>query len=258
MSNKEASSRSPNRINAVENVFDIIEHVQELGGCGVVELATEMDIPKSTAHVYLKTLEDEGYVTKRDDTYRLSLRFLEVGGEVRHQSKLYQVGRSVVDDLAEETGEVGTLGTEENGYRVMLYRTQPSGAVFNNAPTGEYTNMHWTSVGKALLSLKTDERIRSIVDRHGLPRATDHTITDVESLLDTVDAIRSRGYAIEDEERVAGVKAVAVPIETVDSPDTAVSLSGPKHEFDAEQIENELLPPLRNSANVIELTAKHY
>ncbi|NHN49430.1 IclR family transcriptional regulator [Halostella sp. JP-L12] len=253
------ASNEPNRIQAVENAFDIVEEVGELDGCGVRELADHMDLPKSTAHVYLKSLEDAGYVINRNGEYRLGLRFLNVGGRVRHNKRLYQVGRSEVDELAQTTGEVATIGREEDGYRVILYRTEPTGAIFNNAPTGEYTRMHWTALGKAMLSQKTDEEIEDIVSRRGLPRATEYTIVDRDELLTEIETIRSQGYAVEDEERVKGVKSVAVPIESDgESPPAAISVAGPKHDLDADRIENDLVPALQNTANVIELKTKHY
>ncbi|WP_303646400.1 IclR family transcriptional regulator, partial [Halorubrum sp. Atlit-26R] len=122
------------------------------------------------------------------------------------------MARSEVDDLSQSTGEVGTIGYEENGQRVLVYRTEPFEGVSDNAPTGEFTEMHWTAVGKALLSQRTDDDIRAIVERFGLPRATENTITNLDELLDEIDEIRAQGYSIEDEERVKGVKSIAVPI----------------------------------------------
>lgn len=255
----EDSLNEPNRIQAVANVFEIVEEVSELGECGVRELATHMDLPKSTVHVYLKTLEEIGYVVNRNGKYRLGFRFLNLGGRVRHENGLYQAGRNEVDDLARTTGEVATMGCEEDGYRVMLYRTEPTGAIFNNAPTGEYTRMHWTALGKAILAQKTAAEVDEIVDRRGLPQATEHTIIDRDALLAEIESIRSQGYAVEDEERVRGVKSVAVPIESDDeTPDVAISVAGPKHNFDPTHIKEELLPALQNTANVIGLKTKHY
>ncbi len=255
----ENSTNEPNRIQAVENAFEIIEEVGQLGDCGVKELADHMDLPKSTVHVYLKTLEESEYVVKRDGRYRLGFRFLNLGGWVRHENSLYQAGRNEVDKLARAATEVATMGCEENGYRVMVYRTEPTGAIFNNAPIGEYTRMHWTALGKAILSQKPTAEIDDIIDHRGLPQATEHTIIDRDALLDEVELIRSQGYAVEDEERVKGVQSIAVPIESDNqTPDVAISVAGPKHDFGADRIEDELLPALQNTANVIELKMKHY
>lgn len=258
MSDGNNGSSSSKRIKAVENAFEIIEALQELDGCGVRELAAHMAIPKSTAHIYLKTLADVGYVVRRDGKYRLSYRFLEIGGRIRHRNGTYQAAREQIDELAQEADEVATIGIEESGYRVMLYRSEPSGGLFNNAPTGEYTLMHWTAVGKALLSQKSAEEIGAIVDRHGLPRATAETITDRDELLGEIESTRERGYSVEDGERVEGVRAVAVPIRSDGSAGMAISVAGPAHEFDPERIHSELLPALQNAANVVELVTQHY
>lgn len=248
------------QIDSVENAFNIIESIQELERCGVTELADHLDIPKSTVHIHLQTLRNLGYVVKEDGKYQLGLRFLELGGRVRHNRSIFQVARSEVDDLSQSTGEVGTIGYEENGQRVLVYRTEPFEGVSDNAPTGEFTEMHWTAVGKALLSQRTDDDIRAIVERFGLPRATENTITNLDELLDEIDEIRAQGYSIEDEERVKGVKSIAVPIRdnANQAGNSAISISGPKHRFDDERIQSELLPALRNSANVIELQYEHY
>lgn len=252
-------TNDPNRIKAVENAFDIVENIAALDGCGVQELADHMDLSKSTAHIYLKTLADIGYLIRRNEEYHLGLRFLNIGGRVRHNSNLYQVGRNEVDKLARETTEVATIGCEENGYRVMLYRTEPASAVFNNAPTGEYTYMHYTALGKEILSQKSNEEIISIAERQGLPQPTEHTIGDIDTLLDENETIRSQGYSVEDEERVKGVKSVAVPLETSETmPQAAISVAGPRHEFDDHRINEELVPALQNTANVVELKMKHY
>lgn len=253
------SSDGANRIQAVENAFDIIEAVGELSECGVRELANHMDLPKSTAHIYLKTLEETGYVINQNGRYQLGFRFLNIGGQIRHDNSLYQVGRKELDELAQTTSEVATLGCEEGGYRVMLYWTEPSDAVFNNVPTGEYTWMHWTALGKAILSQKSTEVIHEIIDRRGLPKSTNHTITDRDALLNEIESIRSQQYSVENEERVKGVKSVAIPIESdSEEPDAAISVAGPKHHFDQNRIEKDFLPELQNTANVIELKTKHY
>ncbi|UPM45128.1 IclR family transcriptional regulator [Halocatena salina] len=260
MGHEKVDAKSNNRIKSVENAFNIVESIQRLERCGVSALADYHDIPKSTAHVYLKTLQDLGYVINEDGEYRLSLRFLELGGSVRHNKSIYSVARSEIDSVARATGEVGTIGYEENGMRVLVYRSEPVEGVSDNAPTGEFTRMHWTAVGKVLLSQHPNVEIRDIIDRHGLPAATENTVTDVDELTTEIDAIRSQGYSIEDEERVPGVKSVAVPITDDENRagNSAISIAGPKHRFSDERIEDELLPALQNTANVIELQYKHY
>lgn len=249
-----------NRIGAVETAVDIVDSVQELGPIGVSELAAELDIPKSTVHAHLKTLEHTGCVLNEDGKYRLGLRFLEVGGHVRKQRDLFEVARPEVDALSQETGEVVNLGYEERGKRVLLYSAEPEEGIFDNAPVGQFTHMHWTALGKSLLAQLSDERIHEIVDRHGLPSATDGTITDRDALFEELETVRDRGYSVENEERREGIKAIGVPIGDRDDDLAAgaIAISGPRRRIGGDGIDESLVDALRDAANVIQLRYKHY
>lgn len=259
MATRDKGGGSRNRINAVGTMFSVVNGVRELEQAGVSELAERLDMPKSTVHVYLKTLEEEGYVINDDGEYRSSLRFLELGGDVRQRMSIFQAVRPQVDELSAETGEVANLGVEEAGQRVLLYTSEPSEGVFDNSPVGQYTYMHWTALGKALLAQLPNTRVREIIEEHGLPEATEHTITEEDALFEELERIRERGYSIEDEERRRGIKALAVPIQYDENPSpvTAVSISGPKRRIGTED-DDDLLDAIKNAVNVTELRYKHY
>ncbi|AHG01841.1 IclR family transcriptional regulator (plasmid) [Halostagnicola larsenii XH-48] len=258
MTKKEDTQK--NRIQAVENAFEIVEEVQAANGCTVRHIMEMLDIPRSTAYVYMKTLEDVGFLSKSGDEYYIGVRFLKYGGCARHTSNIYQVSRVEVDKLAEKAQSVATIGCEDDGQRVLLYRTESGDAVSDNPPTGEYTKMHWTAVGKALLSQKSNAEIKEIAQRYGLPKATDQTHSDIDSLLKDIKEIRSRGYAIENEERSVGVKSIAMPIDIKDDlfENVAISVAGPTSRFTEDRIENELSTLLQETINIIELKMQHY
>ncbi|MFW6385450.1 MAG: IclR family transcriptional regulator [Halodesulfurarchaeum sp.] len=252
---------SDNRVKTVHKTFTIVEYLHERTRGTVSEIATELDIPASTVTTHLRTLDDLGYVVRADDgAYRLSLRFLEMGGRTRNDHDVYRAGYSQIDKLSRETGEVATMGIEERGKRVLLYRTEPVEGISDNAPVGEHTNMHWTALGKALFSQMSEDEIVSIVDRYGLPAATENTITDRQELLAEVETVRERGYSVEDEERVEGIRSVAAPIRNLgpENGPAAISVAGPKHRFSDDRIETELVGTLQDVENVIELQCKHY
>ncbi len=53
-------TNSNGRIGAVETVFDVVDVLEGSESVGVSDVADQLDMPKSTAHVYLKSLESEG------------------------------------------------------------------------------------------------------------------------------------------------------------------------------------------------------
>lgn len=252
-----------NTIGSVEHTFTIVESIAASGPTTLSELAEYVDMPKSTVHVHLRTLVDRNVLTRRGDKYDLGLKFLEMGGIARRRRDVYRTARDEVDGLADETGEASHLGVEENGKRSILYKSEAEESVYDDAPTGERTHMHWTALGKALLAHLPESRVERIVDRWGLPAGTESTIVDRGRLFDELERIRSRGFAIEDEERRIGVLAVAVPVMDVDAEDVvaAVSVSGPKCRLtaaDGDEIRPEIRNAVRSRANVIELQYNHY
>lgn len=252
---------SQGKIGSVKTAFEIIDTLETEDAMGVSEVAKRLDLPKSTAHVYLKTLESEGYAINENGQYRLSLRFLKHGGEVRNRLKLFRAAKSHVDKLANETGEAGNLGTEERGQRIIVYKSEVQDAIFDNTPTGEHTNLHWTALGKAILGHLPSERVDKIIEEHGLPKRTQNTITDRDELEAELESIREQGYSIEEEERREGVVAIGVPIQDKDDPETvhSVSISGPtKRIKEGDEVKPELIDAVKQTANVIELQYNHY
>lgn len=249
----DGSNKGGKRISAVKRAFSVANVLRGSGTMRINDIAEALDIPMSTAHVHLKTLEDIGYVIKDDAGFRLGLQFLRDGSVIRDDLSVYSVAKSEIDNLAESTDEVANLGIEENGQRVILYQSEGSEAVYDNALIGEYTNMHWTALGKAILSELPNDYVKRIIDRYDLPAATPNTIVDLDTLFGELAQVREQGFALEDEERRTGIRSISVPITMDNHVVGAISLSGPKERFDDDRIEDELLPALKNHANVVEV-----
>lgn len=77
---------------------------------------------------------------------------------------------------------------------------------------GTRVPLHSTALGKAILAHLPSEQFRTIVDQRGLPSFTERTTTDIDTLLEELEAINNRGYAIDDEEHHEGLRCIAVPI----------------------------------------------
>ena len=178
-----------NGIQAVDRAFDIVESLNELGGAGVSELARDVGLPKSTVHNHLTTLERAEYVVHQGDEYRVSLKFLSVSETARSQHRLYEVARSEVDQLAEQTGEISAVMAEEHGRGVFIYRSRGSDAARIDTCIGDRVPIHCTALGKAILAFLPEARRTEIIDRRGLPAVNSNTITDRDRLLAELEEI---------------------------------------------------------------------
>jgi IclR family acetate operon transcriptional repressor len=95
-------------------------------------------------------------------------------------------------------------------------------------------------MGKALLAFPRrgdlDASLAVLPDE--LPRFTEHTITDRAALLAELQAIRARGYAVNDREQNVGFRAVGAPVLGPQGwAHAAVAVQGPVARVDAARVE---------------------
>lgn len=245
-------------VRTTEKTLALIELLKQRDGGRVTEVADELDMGKSAVHNHLSTLEQHGYVIKDDGTYRLGLKLLELGGYTRNQLTLHEIAEPEVKGIAEKTGERANLMTEEDGEGVYLYRSKGERAIDLDTYTGMRVPLHTTALGKAILAHTPRERVEGIIDQHGLSKPTENTVTDRNTLFDRLEQVRERGFALDDEERLVGLRCVAAPI--VASDETvlgSISISAPTSRMDAERFEREIPDVVRGAANVIELSVKY-
>lgn len=241
-----------------ETSFDILRVLDELEPAGVSEIAEQLDTSTSTVFTHLNTLREEGYLVKDGTTYRRSLQFLADGGVIKQRCEAAQLLESKVVKLANSTGEIAGAAVEERGQRVILARSAGDMAAGDQLPIGNHTNLHWTSLGKALLAHIPASRRSTIIERHGLPRGTERTFTDPAGLERELERIRQQGYAVDDEEHLRGVRGIAVPILDDDrNLVSAIGITGPRNRFTSSYL-IDLLDSLEYAKNEIEVRSQYY
>jgi DNA-binding IclR family transcriptional regulator len=244
-------------IGAVETNLDLLEELRRRGRAGVTELADAIDASKATVHTHLTTLLEAEYVVRSGESYRLGGRYLALGEAVRQQASIYDAAREETDALAEETGEVAQLAIEEHGRAVYLYKARGDDAVNTASTVGTREYLHCTALGKAMLSVFSERRVESVIDRHGLPERTGQTLTDRDELFDEIERTRERGHAVDDEEVIEGIRCIAHPL-TGDENSVlgAISVSGPASRMDGEWFDRELPRLVERAANVVVINTK--
>jgi len=232
----------------------LIECLKQHGNCTVRELNDHLEMSEVVIHLLLNVFVEEGYVVKEDDKYQVSLRFLDIGGAVRNDLELYRIAKPKVTELANETGELANLTTEENGEGVYLYQAQGEHGLELNTYVGCRVPLHATAFGKAILAAFPDARVEEIIERQGLPELTPNTISDRQELFDELETIQDRGIAFDDEERLDGLRCVSVPIQTEDGTVIgALSVSAPTSRLKRDQFEEKLPEKVLSAVNLIEL-----
>lgn len=241
-------------VRSADNLFAVLDAVHELEGAGVTEIAEYLDLPKSTIHDHLTTLVKHKFLTKDRSTYRVGLRCYYYGIQAKKRREFLDVVKPSLDRIARKTGEISWFMVEEHGKGVYLEKSKGDQAVQPYGELGKRVPMHNIASGKAILAHMPEERVREIVRENPIENSTENTLSNVEELLDALETIRERGYALNDGETFEGFRAVASPIIHDGEPLGSIAVSGPENRFRGERFTKELPEMITGAANAIELS----
>ena len=82
-----------------------------------------------------------------------------------------------------------------------MWWTARMGILMVSQRVGARAPLHATGAGKLLLLNYSNQKLNEYIAVKGLRALTPHTLVTREALVNSLETIRSRGYALEDEER---------------------------------------------------------
>jgi IclR family transcriptional regulator, acetate operon repressor len=194
------------------------------------ELSATTGLAKSTTSRLLLALERNGLV-RRDDHGRflpgeMFVSFAWRGGA---QAGLVAVAQPFLERLGKATGETINLGVSSNGMVEQIAQVDSTYLIGGTNWIGMSVPLHCSALGKVLLAYGAAQLSPERPDQLGqLERRTAKTITTEAALRAELAGVRTRGYAVTDEELEPGLVAVGAPIYGYDgSVVAALSVSGP-------------------------------
>ncbi|HHT26148.1 MAG TPA: IclR family transcriptional regulator [Firmicutes bacterium] len=212
---------------------------------GISEISAMLGLPKSSVHNILNTFALKGYVEQDKTTrrYRLGLAFLQRAAIVREGLGLRKVALPFMHKAKELYNETVHLAIEQDGLVMYLETVQPADRSVARIAVGKRAHMHCTGVGKAILAFFPDEKVKAIIEEHGLVRYTDRTITTFEELDKELKQIRLQGFAVDNMEHELGIRCIAVPLRDEYGKVTAsISVSGPAERMPLDTIHSHAEP----------------
>jgi DNA-binding IclR family transcriptional regulator len=193
-------------------------------------IAGELNISKSTLHGILSTLISIGYISKdaNSNSYRLGLHLFEIGNAISRKLDERRISVPYMQALVEKTGETVHLAVLEDGEVLYLNKQESNNSIRIITESGLKLPVHCSGLGKALLSDMTDGEITDLLDKKGMAKYTETTITSPRNFLKEMADVRVKGYASDKQEFMIGLKCVAAPIRNINGKITcAISISGP-------------------------------
>lgn len=206
-------SSDSSAVQSVDRALAILEILGDKGECGVTEIAAELDIHKSTASRLLTSLLSRNLVEQISDRgrYRLGMGLVRLAGTVSSNLGAVVGSRSVTRALADQYGETVNIAVLNNNKVLYVDQVAGSHIMTMSSWLGQIVPIHCTATGKVLVAW-LDDKTRKATFPAKFEKLTKRTITNAADLEKELAKVRSRGYAIADEEMDDGFTAVAAPI----------------------------------------------
>jgi DNA-binding IclR family transcriptional regulator len=218
------------QVQSVDRALAILDILARRGEAGVTEIASELDVHKSTAFRLVGALESRQLVEQISERgkYRLGFGIVRLAGATTATLDLPRQSQPVCDRLAAEFDETVNVAIMDDGQATNITQAYGTAAVTARNWIGQRTPLHAASSGKVLLAWAPDEELTAALDT--LERFTPHTVTSRSKLLAELEEVRRRGWGCTAEELEVGLNAVAAPIRGSDGEVVAaVSVSAPAY-----------------------------
>jgi IclR family transcriptional regulator, acetate operon repressor len=181
---------------------------------GVSELGALLGLPKPTAHRIVRMLEGEGLLQREPGSRRFvpGARMVHLGLGIVAASMLQAPRHAILEALSQQIGETCNFGVMTGSHVVYLDRVESAWPFGLRFEPGSRVPLHCTSMGKLFLSQLPAQKRALLLRSIPLYRYTENTITDAIRLETELEKIRSMEVSIDNQEFLAGVVCVAVPV----------------------------------------------
>jgi len=214
---------------SVKKAFQILRLISESDqGVGISKIAKRLGISKSTVHGLTAALEEVGVIIRNPVTKRYSLGYtlVELGKKGLSRIPLRELARRHMEELADETGETVFLGILRDDYIFILDVVESNKELKITSPSGTKMSLSAGAIGKLFLAFMEENKALRYLKTRGLIRYTENTITDLEKYLTEIEQVREKGYAVDREEYLQEVRAVAAIIKPQGTPLGAIWVVG--------------------------------
>ena len=221
----------------------------------LTELSEEIGLNSSTTFRLLATLAYHNYVERDEQSgeYRLGLACLELARAYHTGNYIRRAALPELERLRDDTTEtvhLAVLDKMEVFYLEKLHGLHAVGLM--SSRVGGRAPAYCTGLGKALLAHADPEQVRAHFEQVGLYRYSDKTIPGVDELMNHLEQVRHRGYALDRGEHEVEIRCVAAPVFDISGEVVAaISVSGTAGRMEPLGSNQDLVDRIRQAENAI-------
>lgn len=182
--------------------------------CTYQDIAHETGIPESTTFKLMKLLAQEGFLSEgdRSGSFRIGIEMYRLGCLYVADKSLIQTARPWLRRLADQTGMTANLGVRHHAENTRILIEQGTSPLSLSTRLGEFMPYTSSALAKALVLDLSPDELEQILPPQPWRTLTAKSITSPQQLIEELDLSRERGYTIDDEEAVEGIKCFGAPL----------------------------------------------
>jgi len=195
------------------------------------QIAQKAGFDPGTTFRLVKTLVMLGYLRQVDGAkrYRLGLKVLDLGFHAIGRMELHASARPILRSLVGKVSEAASIGVLDGAEVVYVERVQ-AGLVRLGVSVriGSRIPAYCTAMGQCILAHLPAELRFEILNMRERPRLTPLTPVSIPQIEERFERVRRLGYALSDQDTVAGLRVIAAAILDPDGhPYAGVSVAAP-------------------------------
>jgi len=229
------------QMRTVIKVLKLLELLVTKNEFRLTDLCRLLNSPKTTTHRLLLTLKSLGYVQQNPQTlgYMASIKIFELGAKAAQNLNLIAIAKPLMIELSNKTGETINLGILDGTDVICIDKVESKHHLKLDQPIGSRAKAYHTGFGKAILAYLSEEERAQLFLKHTVMLDTSKSLKTVSAIEEDFRKVRERGYSVDNEEYVMGVRCVGAPIFDHNSKVVAgLSIAGPALRIKEENIES--------------------
>lgn len=236
---KHPSETESSPVQALDRGLSLLRLLAAERGSTLSDLAMQAGVPTSTAHRLLSTLQSHRFAEFDETTqnWMIGVEAYRIGSGFLNRINLVEAAQPIMQGLVQETGETANLAIVDDGEVIFVRQVESPNPIRAFFRPGTRSQMHASGAGKALLAQRSQNDVEAILQKHGLQKFTEKTITKPADLFAELERIHAKGWSFDDEERYVGMSCVAAAVfGTTNQPVAAISVSGPSARFSEQNV----------------------
>lgn len=178
------------------------------------DICTMLQLPASTAHRMLRTLEDMDFIVQNPSNgkYRLGASAFILGTNVRDINEIADTSLPYIARLSTKYNATTHVAIEQNGHVLCIEKIESPLNTVNTPPRGARHQLHLTSLGKCILAFSPPRQQQALIQNIDFSASTASSIISREVLLLELKQIKKQGYAMDRQESSGGLYCFGAPV----------------------------------------------